>query len=130
MTERDAARSKAHEYLTSERFLNGKAELVGAIGAAIDDHNTAQQQVTEAQAHAATVGKRVAEAYEAAIEGGWTPAQLAELGYKAPKRERGRRRGAGTRSSATRRSPSTNAAAADIPPADIPPTTEQHQPHE
>ncbi|MCT1515303.1 hypothetical protein [Dietzia cercidiphylli] len=72
------------------RYLESKAELVGAIGEALDVVADIDVEIEAAKARRIDAEERVREAYQAAIGGGWTASELKEIGYDAPRRRRRR----------------------------------------
>lgn len=72
------------------RYLESKAELVGGIGEALDVVAAIDVEIEAAQARRIDAEEKVREAYQAALAGGWTAAELKDIGYEAPRRRRRR----------------------------------------
>ena len=72
------------------RYLESKAELVGGIGEALDRVAAIDAEIESAQSRRADAEEQVRQAYSAALAGGWTAAELKEIGYTAPRRRRRR----------------------------------------
>lgn len=72
------------------RYLEAKAELVGGIGEALDAVAAIDAEIESAQARRVEAEEKVREAYQAALGGGWTAAELKDIGYETPRRRRRR----------------------------------------
>lgn len=74
--------ARADEAIRAQ-LANRKA-LVGAIGTAEEKYDQQQEAVTEAQRVLDERAAEVAEAYNKALDGGWTAAELKDLGITRP----------------------------------------------
>lgn len=123
MTNPTDATEAARKFLLSSDIITKRANLVGAHAAALAAHESAKAAVI-------STAKDVETTYAELLKGGWTGDELAEIGYRAPSKPRGRGRGTGkprkTRESAPKPADShTPATAADTPvPADHDPGSE------
>ena len=95
-TARKSAEALAH------KALQARVSLVGAIGEAqasaqeILDQREAllakhAQELDALDGEHADAEDKIKTAYDTAISGGWTPRELTEMGYSAPKKKKARR---------------------------------------
>ena len=76
---------KAAEYAArADEALAQRKALVSAIGAAEEKYEQQQDAVAEAQSKLDELATEVADAYNNAIDGGWTAAELKALGITKP----------------------------------------------
>lgn len=74
--------ARAEEAIRAQ--LANRKSLVGAIGTAEEKYEQQQEAVTEAQRVLDERAAEVAEAYNKALDGGWTAAELKDLGIARP----------------------------------------------
>lgn len=82
-TSKKAKYQAAADKAIRDQLAHRKA-LVGAIGAAEEKYEQQQNTVAEAQQQLDVLASEVADAYNTAIEGGWTAAELKGLGINRP----------------------------------------------
>ncbi|WP_102144339.1 hypothetical protein [Mycobacterium hubeiense] len=76
---------KAAEYQArADEALANRTALVGAIGAAEEKYEQQRDKVAEEQRILEERAAEVADAYNNALEGGWTATELKELGITRP----------------------------------------------
>lgn len=81
-TKKAEYQARADEAIRAQ--MSARKALVGAIGAAEEKFDQQQQIVAEAQKILHERATEVADAYAKAIAGGWTAAELKELGIIRP----------------------------------------------
>ncbi|MFI7080935.1 hypothetical protein ACIBO1_26885 [Micromonospora sp. NPDC049903] len=85
MVEQTAKAVRAETERAALGLLRERANLVGEAATARHDRDQLAESLRAANA-------RYAERYDAAVQGGWTPEDLAKLGLDAPEATTGRRR--------------------------------------
>ncbi|MEN4464513.1 hypothetical protein LT337_31995 (plasmid) [Mycolicibacterium fortuitum] len=82
-TSKKAQYQAAADKAIRDQLAQRKA-LVGAIGTAEEKYEQQQKTVADAQQQLEVLANEVADAYNNAIEGGWTAAELKGLGISRP----------------------------------------------
>ncbi|OKH79718.1 hypothetical protein EB73_34700 [Mycobacterium sp. SWH-M3] len=139
-TSKKAKYQAAADKAIRDQLAQRKA-LVGAIGAAEERYEQQQKTVAEAQQQLEVLAGDVADAYNNALEGGWTATELKSLGISRPDAKPTKAtKGGGTKSAnnagvsgATAETPSTNnsensAASGDKPESSAPTSHPDHEP--
>lgn len=83
MPKRTSKKAAEYQARADEALANRKA-LVGAIGVAEEKYELQQDAVAEAQRLLNERAVEVADAYQNALDGGWTAAELKSLGITRP----------------------------------------------